>query len=250
MATKRELIGLSYSPWSEKARWALDHHGLSYTWTEHIPMLGEPALRLKTKSATGRATVPVLITPHGPVTDSFRIAELAERHGKGAPLFPQENYDDIAAWNARSERALDAARGLVVARTGRSPKAQEEALPAFVPAFLRPTLRPVATLGVAFFNRKYTLSQADEAERRATVAAELLALRNVVDNRDYLVGGRFTYADIAMAVSLQFLGPHPSLHLGEGTTEAWRDPDLAARFGGLLAWRDAIYDKHRGTRGG
>ncbi len=37
----RRLIGLHYSPWTEKARWALDRQRVPYAFEEHLPMLGE-----------------------------------------------------------------------------------------------------------------------------------------------------------------------------------------------------------------
>jgi glutathione S-transferase len=45
----RKLVALHYSPWSEKARWALDHHGVAYRYEEYKILLGEPKLRLATK---------------------------------------------------------------------------------------------------------------------------------------------------------------------------------------------------------
>ena len=32
--------------WSVQARWALDHHIIRYRYTEHIPMITTPLLRL------------------------------------------------------------------------------------------------------------------------------------------------------------------------------------------------------------
>ena len=54
------LIHLPYSPWSQKARWALDHHGIAYRTQKYLPMLGEPYLRWRTGRWRRRATVPVL----------------------------------------------------------------------------------------------------------------------------------------------------------------------------------------------
>ena len=36
-----ELYGLSYSPWTEKARWALLHHRILFRYVEHAPMRDE-----------------------------------------------------------------------------------------------------------------------------------------------------------------------------------------------------------------
>ena len=42
-----ELIGIGYSPWTEKARWALDHHGIDYRYSEHLILFGMLPLRIK-----------------------------------------------------------------------------------------------------------------------------------------------------------------------------------------------------------
>ena len=51
----RTLYGLSLSPWTERARWALDHHGVAYDYHEHVPMLGEVLLRMKARTRRARA---------------------------------------------------------------------------------------------------------------------------------------------------------------------------------------------------
>lgn len=240
------LFGLWYSPWTAKARWALDHHRVPYEYTEHVPMLGEALLRWHARRPTGKVTVPLLVTDGGPITDSFAIAEWAERNGRGSPLFPEAGRREIEAWNARSERALAAGRALVVARTARSDRAKEEALPPFVPAPLRPAMRAVATTGILFFRLKYGLGDAGEEERRAVIADELRALREALRGRLYLLGD-FSYADVVMAVTLQLVRPADTARMREsaGTREAWTDPVLESDFGDLLAWRDEIYKKFR-----
>lgn len=242
----RELIGLSYSPWTEKARWALEHHGLSFKYTEHLPMLGELTLRVRSHQLGARATVPALLTRHGPVVDSFKIAQHADRIGGKAPLFPEGKLGDIEAWNERSERALAAGRGVVVARTAESAAAKEEALPPFVPRSLRPALTGVASAGLAFFRVKYGLDEAGLAERRRIVTDELRTTRAALAGKPYLLGG-FTYADIAMAVTLQMVKPPDGryLRIKDATRAAWTDPELSVEFADLVAWRDELYAKHR-----
>ena len=44
-AAPRRLVSLKVSPWSERAKWALDHQRLSYQVVEHAPFLGERRLR-------------------------------------------------------------------------------------------------------------------------------------------------------------------------------------------------------------
>lgn len=246
--TMAELVGLSYSPWTEKARWALDHHRISYRYAEHVPMLGEPLLRWKARRPTGKVTVPLFVDGGAPVMDSFAIARHVEPRGRGAPLVPYEQLGPIEAWNARSERALAAARGLIVARTARSERAKEEALPPIIPRSMRPSLTSVATMGLTFFRLKYDLDEAGEDERRGVIAEHLRALREGLRGRPHLLDG-FTYADITMAAALQAVRPVDAryIRLRPATREAWTDPQLASEFADLVEWRDALYASHRAT---
>jgi glutathione S-transferase len=41
-----ELLGLPYSPWSEKARWPLDARRVPYKNVTYAPWVGEPLLRM------------------------------------------------------------------------------------------------------------------------------------------------------------------------------------------------------------
>src|SRR5580704_5617991 len=60
-----QLLGLPYSPWSEKARWALDARHVPYADVTYAPLVGELALRRKLGKWTGAVTVPVLTEDGG-----------------------------------------------------------------------------------------------------------------------------------------------------------------------------------------
>ena len=111
-----ELLAIPFSPWSEKARWALDARGVAYVERRFEPVLGEPELRLRLRKLTGRVSVPVLITGRGAIADSTAIARHAEAFGSGVSLFPQGRDTDIAHYDALSQRGLEAGRGLALTR--------------------------------------------------------------------------------------------------------------------------------------
>jgi len=243
------LVALSYSPWSEKARWALLHHRLAFSETEYVPMLGTPWLRLVTGRFAGRVTVPALIAeaPEKCVLmDSFDIALFAERHGSGPPLLPTALLPAITEWNLRSERLMDAGRALATRRTAHDPDAQAEALPDVIPPFVRRLSRPVTAAGVEYFYRKYGAATGTEAERTEAIRNELVALRAALAGGDVLLG-TFSYADVAMAVALQFVQPvegrRPSMK--PATRRTFTQPGLATEFADLLSWRDAVFDRHQ-----
>ena len=88
----------------------------------------------------------------------------------------------------------------------------------------------------------------DPAAAEASGVQELEGLREALQqSQRYLVGDRFSYADIAMAVTLRFVSPVENryLALGPATRTASHHPQLAARFPELLAWRDELYARHR-----
>jgi glutathione S-transferase len=247
----RTLIALPYSPWTEKARWALDHHGIDYVVKGHVPLIGEAALRLKLRRFKSPATVPALIDGHARICDSMAIARHAESTGHGAPLFPVENDAEIARWNAVSEACIGATRALVTRRVLERPDAQAEHLPPFVPAALRGPMAPVARLGARFLVKKYRFDTKDEARQLAVWREGLESLREALGGRDHLLGA-FTFADIAMAAALQGVRPPERIarRLGPASLACWSREDLAAEFADLLDWRDRLYAAHRQARKG
>ncbi len=244
------LLGLSYSPWTQKARWALDARHVIYSYQEYTPMLGEPWLRLRTGRLTGRVSVPVLFAEGGAVSDSFAIAQHAEKHGHGEPLFLAGCEAEIARWNAVSERVLGAGRALYVQRLLRDERALREALPPFIEFNLRPSLTFLATMGTRYVQRKYVgareRDEAGEAALVATMREGLHELRAGLNGRATLLE-RFGYADIAMALSLQWVKPVDGRYIamGPATIEISHTPELASEFADLVAWRDALFATHR-----
>lgn len=246
MSTPR-LIGLSYSPWTEKARFALDHHHVRYAYHEHLPLVGEALLRLRSGRPFGKVSVPLLLHEGRVLGDSFEIARYAERLGDGAPLFPQRFAAEIRAWDDESQAAMQAGRVRVIEHTLASPEALAEGLPPFVPDVLRGPARSVTALAAKFLGRKY--GGLDSAAAHARIAASLEALRGALGKDRYLLG-QLSFADVTMAAVLQFVAPlgEPWVRLGPATTRAWSEPDLAERFADLVAWRDGLYREHRTPR--
>ncbi|WP_171441117.1 glutathione S-transferase family protein [Myxococcus xanthus] len=241
----RTLHGLSYSPWTEKTRWALDHHRVAYRYREHLPLIGEPLLRWRTPRGV-RPAVPLLIDEGEAFPGSFVIARRAEELGQGEPLFPATDLPVIQRWEDDSEQVLSVARAKVVAALLESRQAQVESLPAFLPAGLRSVLAPSARLGARFVARKHQTPVDIAAAVHEKVIPTLERLREALGGRDYLLS-RFSYADITAALMLQFVRAVDDgyLPLGPGTRAVWSDAALASRFPDLLEWRDGLYAKHR-----
>jgi glutathione S-transferase len=244
-ATNR-LIVLPQSPWSERARWALDHHGLGYRLIEHVPFLGERRLRRLVGHPKGRATVPVLLAAGEVFANSWDIACYADREGRGEKLIPADVESEAQRWNGIAEQAMIAARALTVHGLLASGQALQESLPAGTPGFLRPVLRPLARYGTKWFARKYALNLGDTETPKRALREALEQLRKAIIGSGYVLA-RFSYADIVMASVLQAVVPVSDryLRLGPATRGAWTQADMAAAYDDLVAWRDGLYERHR-----
>ncbi len=121
--------------------------------------------------------------------------------------------------------------------------------PAFIPAAVRRASAPATDLAIAFLRRKYCVDAAAASRAEATWTLELDTLRDALARRSYLLEG-FSYADITMALTLQFLAPVADrfLPLGPATRASCFHPQLAERYADLVAWRDALYERHRRPR--
>jgi glutathione S-transferase len=240
------LYGLAYSPWTERARWALDHHGVVYRYHEHVPMLGEPLLRMHAKPAPGqRATVPLFIDDRGErFMDSLAIIERADR-GASRPLVA-----DLAATRAlaaKIEPVLRATRGRVTARILADPEALRESATAAVPAFMAGLAAPVAAQGAKFIAKKHDASLSAERESIALMRALLTEVQTTIDVEHPHTRETLTAEDILVATLLHAVRPAHVSHitLGPASRRAWSSDELATEFSALLAWRDALYQSAR-----
>ncbi len=248
MSESSTLWGLHYSPWTEKARWALDHHGLRHRYREHTPLLGEPALRWRSRARPpGRpASVPLLLDSGGVHLDSDEIARRADALGTGASLFPPDHDAALRRWIADADAALNAARAIVIASIASNPQAQSESLPRLIPGPLRGLFRGLARQGAVFLGRKYGSSeQALDAHAR-TLEAFACSLQEALEGGPYLLAQQFSYADIAAAMVVNGFLPPAHLFVDHpGTRACWTRDALAARYADLGNWRDALYRDHR-----
>jgi glutathione S-transferase len=244
---ERTLVILRYSPWSERARWALDHHRLPYHTLQHEPFLGERRLRRLAGKRTGRVTVPILLIGGDVLTDSWDIVRYADREGVSEKLIPADLEGEIRHLTDLADRAMEQNRALIVAGMLKSGAALDEVLPAWVPSLLRPLLRPVTRFGTGWFGRKYQVRLHESEAQRQFLRGSLLDFRRRLADGGYLLD-RFSYADIALASLLQGISPvyDRYIAIGPATREVWTQPELAREFDDLVHWRDRLYAERRG----
>jgi glutathione S-transferase len=248
MSAVRTFIGLAVSPFSERARWALDHHALAYRYKEHVPLLGELSLRRKVRRfSLPKATVPVLEADGEIFPSSLDIARYADRVGTKEKLFPAGAEGAVNEWNDVADALLDVGRGWVLKNLAESRAAQKESLPPFIPGFARGAFAPMTKTAALYLFKKHKSPDAIEEEVTRTVRPLLTKIRAARGPRATLLDG-FSYADITVCASLTMLRPRDDAKLGPATRETWTHPALAREFDDLLAWRDDVYRTHRPER--
>jgi glutathione S-transferase len=251
MSSPPILWGLTVSPWTEKARWVLDHHQVGYRYREHLPLIGELGLRWRARERPpgARATVPLLVDGRHSVCDSDAIARYIERRPETSTptLFPSEHEGAIARWEREVGAAMHAARVLLTQALLHDPEAQIEMLPPQIPSLLRRPLRPVALTGVSFIARKHDAGadQIAASTRALTQFAE--RLREALAAAPFVLGDRFTWADVGAAMVVNgFAGGVPGrFDHWPASAGTWTRPELVREFDDLIAWRDRVYAEHR-----
>lgn len=239
-----DLISLPYSPWSDKAKWALAVRGVDVRVRNYAPIVGEPRLRRLLGRWRGPVTVPVLVDGDTVLGDSLDIARWADARGDGPTLFPDNA--DVERYNALGERALACGRALSLPRVMRDPDATAELVPGGLRRRIGPLASPVGRLGVWRTWRKHGgHRQPEDAHRQAfreillQLRADLAASPSTATPKTLFA--TFTYADIVMAEAIAYLVPPPQLRLGLHNRRNLGDAALAAEFPDLVAWRDAIF---------
>src|SRR5262249_38106198 len=129
------LVAAPISPWSERARWALDHHGITYRTLVHMPVIDERRLRRLAGNPAGRVTAPLPLDGDTVRRESWDIALYADRVGGASALIPAERADEVRRWVQLADDIAGEGRALVTAALLASPEALDETLPAEVPAW-------------------------------------------------------------------------------------------------------------------
>lgn len=233
MQTPR-LITIGFSHYCEKARWALDRAGIPYHEERHPPALHYRAL----KGLGAGSQVPVLVHAGGALGDSTAILRWVDaRTPADRALYPADIADEVAALEDGFDEVLGPHIRRVVYFYGLQVK------PVMVwtatqgvgrlDKLLMPLLMPFAG---RFFGSKLGLSPEQIERSKAKVEATLVDVDNrIKDGRRFLVGDRFTAADLTFAslvapalLPTNYGAPLPTRDQLPAGYGAWMD-DLAAR---------------------
>ncbi len=239
------FVTFGISHYCEKARWALDWHGIAY---EEINWPPGVHLILAKSCGAKRTSLPILLDGRTVIQGSGAIIDWADQQ-------TQDPARRLTLADAREiERRADSVIGVHVRRL-----AYAELLPRF-PELAKPALFGTASgahrlLGDAMWPltrrvmmRMHDITPDAAAESRSILESELDWLDNTLaDNRRYLSGDRFSRADITVASLLAFFAPPremptyremsiPKALLAD--RERWRDRPV-------MRWVVAQYQTHR-----
>ncbi|MEM9193831.1 MAG: glutathione S-transferase N-terminal domain-containing protein [Myxococcota bacterium] len=244
--TRSHLYAIHYSPWSERARWALDYHGVRYRYHEHVPFLGERLLRFRARRAKNdKATAPLYVKGTEAISDSYDILLHADAVGANRPLLADP--EATLALRRDVDRALDSARSRATARVLADAEALRESAMAVSPAFLAGAFRPLAAHGARYLGRKHGMDLSNESKHVEALRIALARIRDALNGERYLMAKRFSAADILASNVIQGVAPvdAPHMKLQPASHRAWACPELADEFSDLVTWRDELYTAHR-----
>jgi glutathione S-transferase len=195
-----QLITIPISHFCEKARWALERAGVTYRERAHMQCLHWVAV----KRAGGRRTVPVLVTEDAVLGESADIVDYADaRAPADRRLYPDDA--ELAEEIRALERDFDARLGphgrrwMYDGMRGQRDLVKRYA-PTGVPAWQRSAV-PVATGTVTrIIDRYFDITPDTVAESLREVRSTFDAVAERLDDgRPYLMGDRFTAADLTFS---------------------------------------------------
>jgi glutathione S-transferase len=190
------LVTITFSHYCEKARWALDHCGIAYDESGHLPLFSYLA-----SYRYGSKTVPVLVDGTTVLRDSSDIVAWADARAPGAllPDDPIERADALALEDDFDRNLGPATRRWGYAQLIREPRVIPhivDRVPRWQALALR-VARPVAMRAIAAglgINAAGVERSRMKIEQTFARIAERLR-----DGRRYLTGDRFTVADLTFA---------------------------------------------------
>jgi glutathione S-transferase len=247
------LWQLELSHYNEKVRWALDYKRIPHTRRPLIPGVHLLVARRLTGGAC--ETTPVLTLDGTSIGESSRIIAALDQRWPEPTLYPADEGERTRALEL--EALCDVELGEHVRRAAYEHLLvrPDLLLPSFLhnqPPFARALLRAVFPVLRAGMRRRFRITSEKAAESRARVLAAVdLLERELADGEgDYLVGGRFSVADLTAAALLYPIArpatfPYPIPEVPVAARE-FMDSLTNRPIGD---WVARMYERHRAAPG-
>jgi glutathione S-transferase len=247
MPDKPILWHVWISPYSEKVRWALRHKSIEHERRAQVP--GPHILTALRVTRGQQATLPALELDGERIGDSTAIIAALEQRYPEVPLYPSDPVERrraLALEDWFDEQFIPQLRRLFFYEYSRDPACFGELAVVSAPPPLRRFKRAGAAFGHALTATRFG------ARRRLAAEAELPVLQGVdrleqeLGDSQYLVGDRFTVADLSVAAAMYplVLPPGAPIRL-EQTTETWQRFRAPHRERRAFRWVEEIYSRHR-----
>jgi glutathione S-transferase len=233
----------NFSNFNEKVRWALDFKHIGHVRRSLLP--GGP----RAMAFSLRGTLPVLDLDGERIVDSTRIIAALEQRFPQPALYPDDPRERAAA--LALEDFFDEHAGHELRRAGFY---EWRTSPAFVSALLttgrsrgvRALMRATLPAALVYARRRYRIYPADAERARIKLAAALDRILAERKPSGYLVGERFTVADLSAAALLFPLAMPSELQYPYPRLPDWGALRTHAEHP-AVDWIREMYRRHRGA---
>ncbi len=241
------LWHLPVSHYSEKVRWALDHKRVAHRRRALIGGVHIPIAMVITRGR--QYTLPILDLDGRTIGDSTAIIAALEDACPDPPLYPADPDERRRALELEDwfdERLGPDIRQFVFHALRGEQELFDDLASSQIPVPLRRYRRLAGAYGRGFTALRYQTAsdhRADDALRGVTAAFD--HLESELGDRQYLVGDRFTVADLTAAALLYplVLPPEGPLQMESPTAVARVQASLVDRRG--YRWAQEMFARHR-----
>jgi glutathione S-transferase len=242
------LWHIPISHYNEKVRWALDYKRIPYELRAPMPGMHRLTAMRLTRSAHDR--LPVIGIDGERIGDSTAIiAALEQRWPEPAlyPADPAERERALALEDYFDEELAPRVRRLFWFHTLDDPQLATAAALGGSEGVRAKLMLRTAPLGAKMVRRDYSVDEAGAADAVEGIRTAMDRVESELGGRDYLVGDRFSVADLAAAALFTPLVSPPERPFSPELVPSLQEicAELEARPGG--AFVTEMYARHRGA---
>ena len=243
------LYHIEISHYNEKVRWALDFKGIAHRRKAPMPMMHMAWAATMTRGK-GK-TFPILRLDGETIDDSTRIIERLERDHPEPPLYPEDLGERARAVGLEDyfdEELAPHLRRAAFAEVTRDSEAFAWAAAPHAGRLLHAGFKGSAALAGPMLRMRYGINADSAEDGRQKTAAALDRLESEIGPSGYLVGDRFTIADLtAAALFFPLVRPPEAEYLTPTIPKAYEE--FRAQFESRPGWEwvREMYRRHRGA---